>query len=367
MFIDAMRAMRFYIVDFYLARQLLTGIVVALLALLAIDGVVDFLDEIDKVNADYPIGTMLFYSLLEIAISAYELLPIAVLLGCLVGLGSMAINFEFLALRACGYTRVRIAYSILVVGALLMIGTFIYGDLVVPKAQYQQYQIRHCCEQRSHFFESDSGYWLREGDHFVNFKTLLNDDEYLDVNVFELNRNYRLLRHVKAKRAVASIDERILILHDAELFLFGKENRIQKRIAERLQIPFMISELTNTMPESLKQEHMNFRQLYVYIQFLKRSELNTDVHELALWTRLSTMLSILVVILLAIPWIFGSVQSAAMGKRFFTAVLLGLTYIIASQIFGNLSISYHFPAWLGAFLPVILFSLLGFYLLRVIR
>ena len=105
MFIDAMRAMRFRIVDFYLARQLLTGIVVALLALLAIDGVVDFLDEIDKVDADYPIGTMLFYSLLEIAISAYELLPIAVLLGCLVGLGSMAINFEFLALRACGYTR----------------------------------------------------------------------------------------------------------------------------------------------------------------------------------------------------------------------------------------------------------------------
>ena len=230
----------------------------------------------------------------------------------------------------------------------------------MPKAQYQQYQIRHCCEQRSHFFESDSGYWLREGDYFVNFKTLLNDDEYLDVNVFELNQNYRLLRHIKAKRAVASIDERILILQDAELFLFGKENRIQKRIAERLQIPFMISELTHTMPKSLRQEHMNLRQLYAYIQFLKRSELNTDVHELALWSRLSTMLSILVVILLAIPWIFGSVQSAVMGKRFFTAVLLGLAYIIASQIFGNLSISYHFPAWLGAFLPVILFSLLGF-------
>ena len=111
MFIDAMYVMRFCIVDFYLARQLLTGIAVALLALLAIDGVIDFLDEIDKVDADYPIGTMLFYSVLEIAVSAYELLPIAVLLGCMVGLGSMAVNFEFLALRACGYTRMRIAYS----------------------------------------------------------------------------------------------------------------------------------------------------------------------------------------------------------------------------------------------------------------
>ena len=367
MFIDAMRVMRFCIVDFYLARQLLTGIVVALLALLAIDGVIDFLDEIDKVDADYPIGAMLFYSVLEIAVSTYELLPIAVLLGCMVGLGSMAVNFEFLALRACGYTRMRIAYSILAVGALLMIGTFIYGEFVVPKAQYRQYQIKHCCEQQSHFFESDTGYWLREGDYFINFKTLLNDDEYLDVNVFELNQSYRLLRHIEAQRAVTSVDEGILILHDAELFLFGNENRIQKRIAEQLRIPFTISELTHTMPESLRQEHMNFRQLYAYIEFLRRSELNTDVYELALWTRFSTMLSILVVILLAIPWIFGSVQSATMGKRFFTAILLGLSYIIASQIFGNLSISYHFSAWLGAFLPIILFSLLGFYLLRVIR
>ena len=362
-----MRNMRFYIIDFYLARQLLTGIVVALLALLAIDGVIDFLDEIDKVDSDYPIETMLFYSLLEIAVSAYELLPIAVLLGCLVGLGSMAINFEFLALRACGYTRLRIASSILAVGAVLMVGTFIYGELVVPKAQYRQYEIKHCCEQQSYFFASDAGYWLREGDYFVNFKTLLNDNEYLGINVFELNQNYRLLQHIKAKRAVVSIDEKVLILHDSEHFLFGEENRMQKRVVEQLQIPFTISELTRTMPESLRQDHMNFRQLYTYIQFLKRSELNTDVHELALWTRFSTMLSILVVILLAMPWIFGSVQSATMGRRFFTAVLLGLSYIIVSQIFGNLSISYHFPTWLGAFLPVILFSLLGFYLLRVIR
>lgn len=359
--------MRFCIIDLYLARQLLTGIVVALLALLAIDGVIDFLDEIDKVDADYPLKTMLFYSLLEVAVSAYELLPIAVLLGCLVGLGGLAVNFEFLALRACGYTRLRIAYSILAVGALLMVGTFIYGEFVVPKAQYQQYQIKHCCKQQSHFFESDTGYWLREGDYFINFKVWQNDNEYLDVNVFELDENYHLLRHIKAQEATVLFEKKALVMQDVELFLFGEENRIQKQAVAQLQIPFTISELTETMPTTLRQEHMNLYQLYSYINFLKRSEMNTDVYELALWTRISTMLSMLVVILLAIPWIFGSVQSATMGKRFFIAVLLGLSYIIASQIFGNLSISYHFPAWLGAFSPVILFLLLGFYLLKVIR
>ena len=367
MFIETMHIMRSRIIDFYLARQLLMGVLVALLALLAIDGVIDFLDEIDKVDADYPLKTMLLYSLLEIAVSAYELLPIAVLLGCLVGLGGLAVNFEFLALRACGYTRMRIASSILTVGVLLMVGTFAYGEFVVPKAQYQQYQIKHCCKQQSHFFESDTGYWLREGDYFINFKTLASNNKYLDANVFELDQNYRVLRHIKAKQAIVSADKKTLALQDVGLFIFGKENLIQKQAVAQLQIPFTISELTDTMPATLRQEHMNLYQLYSYINFLKRSELNTDVYELALWTRLSTMLSILVVILLVIPWIFGSVHRAAMGKRFFAAVLLGLSYVIASQIFGNLSISYHLPAWLGAFSPVILFSLLGFYLLKAIR
>ena len=355
------------IVDLYLARHLWSGIVVALLALLAIDGVIDFLDEIDRVDADYPLQTMLFYSLLEIVVSAYELLPIAVLLGCMVGLGGLAVNFEFLALRACGYTRMRIAYSILTVGVLLMIGTFIYGETVVPKAQYQQYQIKHCCERQSHFFAADNGYWLREGDYFINFKTLPSDNEYLDVAVFELNQNYSLLRHIEAERASAHADKQILVLQDAEILTFGDKNRIERQYAEQLQIPFTMSALVQTMPESLKHEHMNLYQLHSYINFLKRNELNADTYELALWTRFSTMLSILVVILLAIPWIFGSVQSATVGKRFFVAILLGLAYVITGRIFANLSISYDLAAWLGAFSPVILFSLLGFYLLKAIR
>ena len=362
MFINAVR-----IIDFYLARHLTTGIAVALLALIAIDGVIDFLDEIDKVDADYPLGTMLFYSLLEIAVSAYELLTIAVLLGCLIGLGGLAVNFEFLALRACGYTRMRIAYSILTVGFLLMIGAFIYGESVVPKAQYQQYRIKHCCEQQFHFFTADNGYWAREGDYFINFKALLNDSEYLEVAVFELDRNYRLLRHIKAKRARVASDEKILALQNAEVLIFGQENRMRKQVVEQFQVPFSISELSRTMPESLRQEHMNSYQLYSYIKFLKHNELNADIYELALWERFSTVLSILVVILLALPWIFGSVQSAETGKRFFVAVLLGLSYIIVSRIFGNLAIGYHLPAWLGTFSPIILFSLPGFYLLKAIR
>ena len=355
------------IIDFYLSRQLLTGIAVALLALLAVDGVIDFLDEIDRVNNDYPLKTMLFYSVLEIAISAYELLPIAVLLGCIVGLGGLAVNFEFLALRSCGYPRIRIAYSILMVGALLMIGTFIYGDFVVPQAQYHQYQIKHCCQQQSHFFAAHNGYWHREGNYFINFKKLTDDDQYRTINVFELNENYRLLKHIKAARASASTDKKTLLLHAAETLVFAQDDHIAKQYTEQLQIPFTISELTRTLPESLRHEQMNLSQLYLYIDFLAANELNADVYELALWTRFSSVLSILVVILLAIPWIFASVQSATMGKRFFMAILLGLSYVIVSRIFANLSIGYDFPLWLGAFAPLILFSLLGFYLLRVIR
>ena len=207
---------------------------------------------------------------------------------------------------------------------------------------------------------------MREGDYFINFRAW-SDNEYLDINIYELNEDYRLLKHIKAPQATALDAEKKLALQDAEIFVFGKEGRIEQQYAKRLAIPFTILELTDTMPDSLAHQHMNLYQLYSYINFLARNDLNSDAYELALWTRFSAVLSILVVILLAFPWIFASVQSATMGRRFFIGVLLGLSYVIASRIFGNLSIGYNLPLWLGAFSPVILFSLLGFYLLRVIR
>lgn len=354
-------------VDIYLGRQLLIGTSVALLALLAIDGVIDFLDEIEKVDQYYSLSNMLFNSLLEIIISAYQLLPIAVLLGCVISLGNLAVNAEFLALRACGYARIQLSSSILLVGSLLMAVSFIYGEVVVPAAKIKQYQNKYCCEEVSHFFEANKKYWFHEANYFVNFKESLDNDIYRQVEVFELDKNYQLVQYIEANQAAAMPAEELWVLEDANVYSFTQPNTVAVERWERWELPTAVSTLTEEMPELLKQDYMNLLQLYDYIGFLDANTLHSKSYELAFWTRFSAMLSILVMILLATPWIFAAHQRATMGKRFFIGVLIGLAYLIASQVFSNFSITYAFPVWFGVFLPVILFSAIGLFLLRMVR
>ena len=342
------------------------GTGVALLALLTIDAMIDFLDEIEKLSSTYTLALILSNSLLEIVISIYDLLPIAVLLGCIISLSNLAVNAEFLALRASGYARIELSAALLRVGVLLMGSVFIYGETVVPWAQAKQYQNKHCCESHFHFFKADRKYWFHEADYFISFEEL-QGNIYRAVGVFELNKNYQLARYIEAPRARANPTEKVWLLEDATLYSFTEKNVMQVEQKEQLALPIMLSYVASGMPEVFMQDHMNILQLTDYIAFLEMNSLHSEPYQLAFWTRFNTALSILVMILLATPWLLAATQRATMGKRFFSGVLIGLVYMIVSQISGNLSIAYAFPTWFGVFLPSVFFSGLGFYLLQKVR
>ena len=350
----------------YLGKQLLFGTGVALLALLTIDTIVGFLDEIEKLSLSYTLLQIVTNSLLEIVISVYDLLPIAVLLGCIISLSNLAVNAEFLALRAAGYARIQLSAALLRVGVLLMASIFIYGETVVPWAHAKQYQNKHCCENHFHFFKADRKYWFHEADYFINFEEF-QENIYRTVGVFELNKNYQLARYIEAPRALASPAKKNWLLEDVTLYSFTEKNVMQVEQREQLELPITLNHLANSMPEVFMQEHMNILQLTDYIDFLEANTLHSEPYQLAFWTRFNTALSVLVMILLATPWLFAATQRATMGKRFFSGVLIGLVYMIVSQISGNLSIVYALPIWFGVFLPSVLFSGVGLYLLQRVR
>ena len=61
-----------------------------------------------------------FYVGLVLPRFAYEIFPIATLLGSLVGLGAMANHAELIAMRAAGVSLSRIVWSVMQAGLLLM-------------------------------------------------------------------------------------------------------------------------------------------------------------------------------------------------------------------------------------------------------
>ncbi len=68
-------------------------------------------------------------------------IPMAVLLGVLVGIGRLAADSEITALRACGYSDRRLLVPVLTLGVVAAIGSGALFNFAVPAANYAQHQL----------------------------------------------------------------------------------------------------------------------------------------------------------------------------------------------------------------------------------
>ena len=128
--------------DRYLGSQLLVGTALALVALLALSLLIDFVDEVDHIDAAYTLTHVVHHIWLSTAERVYELLPAAMLIGGVLNLGNLAAQSELIALRAAGYSRKRIVFSVLGVGCLFAAFIALIGETWVPVAESASRQVR---------------------------------------------------------------------------------------------------------------------------------------------------------------------------------------------------------------------------------
>jgi lipopolysaccharide export system permease protein len=104
-----------------------------LVAFVAIAIIAEFFDRFDtflKQGADVRTIALLF--LCRIPIIVTQVVPVAVLAATLVGLGLLARNNEFVAMRSCGVSLAQVTAPLVVLGLLIGIATFAWGETVLP-------------------------------------------------------------------------------------------------------------------------------------------------------------------------------------------------------------------------------------------
>ena len=124
------------ILDAYVARHVIVGALLALAVLLALTAVVTFVEELDKVGRGrYDLIGAIEFSLLVLPRHAFVMLPLAAVIGALVGLGTLAASSELAVIRAAGVSIARITGSVLK-GALVLVSVAIlFGEVVAPMCE----------------------------------------------------------------------------------------------------------------------------------------------------------------------------------------------------------------------------------------
>jgi len=106
-----------------------------LLILISLFSFFDLLREIDDIGkGGYRFIDVVIYVLFEIPSHAYELLPVAVLIGGIYALSTLASNSELTVMRVSGVSMMRLTGWLAVIGVLFALLTALLGEYVAPAA-----------------------------------------------------------------------------------------------------------------------------------------------------------------------------------------------------------------------------------------
>ena len=343
------------LLDLYLGRVLLNQILLVLGVLVGVFVFVTFIDQVSYLGTgQYSLLDAIKYVLLSTPRIVYEVFPMAVLVGAILGLSLLAVDSELIVMRSSGISIGQITVAVLKLGFVLALVALLIGEFVTPWSETLAQRGRAQALERSIEQKSNSGLWLRDGKTFVNVHEVLPDLTLRDIRVFEFDSMSQLRALVYAGKGRYA--ESFWDLDDVKQTLIDEQGFTQ--VSEAPKARWNTAVTPETMAVFLVQpDQLSLLQLRQYIAHLRANVQDTRNFELAYWSKLTLPVSAAVMLLLAIPFVFGSIRSGGMGRNLFIGIMIGITFFATSKALGYIVLVYDMPPLVGAILPTAAFAM----------
>jgi len=353
----------FGILDRYLGRAILATSLLVLLTLVALAAIFGFVSELEDVGkGNYTVLVAAQYVALTVPGMAYLLFSPAVLLGSLLGLGALAANSELTVMRAAGVSIARIIRSVLVTGLLLMMIVAVLGEVVMPRAERHAEQLRIAALDERLSLGGDAGLWMRNGPRYVNITTVMPDFTLLGVQVHEFGDG-SLQRAIDASRAVLEDGEWWLedvatsVLGEQGVTVTNEERVAWSRVVDSPGASLVKAAVLEGL--SVSPDNLSILALAAQIDYLRDNALDSSAVRLAFWVKLTAPLATLVMLMLSLPFVFGSQRSGGAGQKIFVGIMLGIVYVLVNRLLTELGLANGLSPVLSAFAPLLLFATLA--------
>ncbi|OBS09721.1 LPS export ABC transporter permease LptG [Acidihalobacter prosperus] len=352
-------------INAYLMRTVIGGSLVALLLLTLLDWVFAFLAEIDSVGrGHYGLAQAMLFTLYTEPQRMYTLFPTAVLIGSLLSLGNLAAHSELIAIRALGVSVAGVVRSALMAGLLMIVVALPFGEWVAPDAARTGQDLKVSAESGQQVVREGSNIWARDGDRYIHIDHALPGRRLEGVSIYTISPvgQMRLALHA----ASASYKDGAWLLQEVQRSEFEDMQRIVVDRLSQLRIPALISPRLFDLLDARPAE-MTLPALARYVGYLKHNHLDAARYELSFWQRFTTPLSALVMLMLAIPFVFGSQRSGGAGQRLFIGIVVGVGFYFLNRLSNQVGLVFGLAPLLSAMLPLGLFLFISLFALRRLR
>jgi len=346
------------ILDAYIGRIIASTTFLTLAVFVSVSGIIKFVEQMRAVGrGNYDLSHAALYVLYAVPRDIEVFFPMSALIGGLIGIGMLASNSELVVMQAAGLSRLDIIKSVMKTATLLIFVSMAVGEWLAPTGEATAREIRAQAISGGSLISSKNGVWAKDGDYFVNIGEVLEQGKLKKIQIYRFNEDLKLESWLSAESA--AYQEEAWLLYNIVSTQLSKQKitttTVEKQIWQSSLTPEKLGVVTVT-PESL-----SVRGLVDYLEYLEANEQDPSRYQLAFWRKLMQPITVAVMLLVALSFIFGPLRSVSMGARIMMGVVTGILFFICNEVLGSLSLVYQFPPIIGAISPSILFISAAWY------
>ncbi len=344
----------------YLAVNIFKGTALVLMILVTLSLFFTLIQQIDHIGKGQ-FGTWKFVQFILLMAPAYivDYMPLATLLGCILSLGSLASSSELIAFQSSGMSVKKFIIAVSKIAFVLALIAFVISDFIVPYSETTSKEIKASALASRVSVQSRRGIWIKDKNNIIFIQQLFPDGNARNIKIYQLNNDDKLLSTTYAEKAISNEQGWLLLKVNKSIFVNNKisvEHKNQELYKGKLSEKLLQSLVVDS-------RQMSSSDLYSYMTFLGDNKLNYAAESLSFWRKVYSPLTIMVMAVLAIPFVTGSQRNSNTGQRIVIGILLGLVYVIMDNVLIQLGEQLKLAAFINALIPTLLFILFTAYLI----
>ena len=338
----------------YVAVQIFWSTALVFGALLLLFGFFDFIQELgDLGRGGYRLSLAAIYVVLSLPGRAYEILPVAALIGTLFALAQMVAHSEYTVMRVSGVSITNMALTLVQIGLVLSLLTFLIGEFVAPASEQAAQKMRLKATSSSVIAQAfRSGLWVKDDTNFINVARVMPETVIHEVKIYEFDSDYRL-RAISLAKSGEYQRENLWRLKDVVQTRFEENRTTVSHIPEAYWRSVLSPPILNVL--MVVPEQMSLWDLFSYIEHLSENRQETSRYEIVLWSKIIYPFAVLVMMVLALPFAYFQVREGGVSGKIFTGIMLGLGFHLANRLFGHLGLLNAWPPLFSAIFPTLAF------------
>lgn len=345
---------RYFIVNLVWTTFLSLAVLVAIFAFLSL---IDQLEDAGQGN--YDTYQAVVYVILTLPRLAYEIIPVAAMIGGMTSLALLARNSELDVIRLSGVSEYSLAGLMGKSALVIVLFSIFVGEFIVPASEKKARYQRSIALTEQVAMRTKYGFWARDGNSFINIRKILPGNVIEDIYIYEFDDQDRLRNSIVANYA-RYVDDR-WVLEEVERTIFDGTGVKREQYRRAAWESWVNDDLINLV--IINPLYMSLWNLSNSIRVLKSNSQNTATYEQAFYAKLIRPFTIIAMIVLAIPLVAARQRTGGLGQHAFSGALIGVVFYFLNSASGHIGIVYGVHPFISAAIPTLVLFLVLFWLL----